>query len=125
MSASKADDAALYPCRIDDPFLLSLHPTVRRVLAWVFVTLLASMYYLLPATVLVSFALATCGHVTTAAAIGLVLLGGSLLPLHERPYTRRLCQAAFMPRSTGSSSRPPRTSTSRSITSQPLVNHLC
>jgi len=95
MSASKADDAALYPCRIDDPFLLSLHPTVRRVLAWVFVTLLASMYYLLPATVLVSFALATCGHVTTAAAIGLVLLGGSLLPLHERPYTRRLCQVYY------------------------------
>mmetsp|Transcript_7905 Transcript_7905/g.25905 ORF Transcript_7905/g.25905 Transcript_7905/m.25905 type:complete len:362 (+) Transcript_7905:99-1184(+) len=95
MSASKADDAALYPCRIDDPFLLSLHPTVRRALAWVFVTLLASLYYLLPATVLVSLALATCGHVTTAAAIGLVLLGGSLLPLHERPYTRRLCQVYY------------------------------
>ena len=85
----------LYRCVVAEPVLLSLPRSARMRLAWAFVSFMSSLYYLLPLLLLLSIALATLGQLRSAAVLGLFLVGGIVVPLRERPFTRRLCQAVY------------------------------
>ena len=85
----------LYPCTVDDPFLLSLSRRHREILGWCAVIFLSSLYYVLPAALMLAVALAASGWSRSAAGLVCALALGCVGPLHERPRTRALCQVVY------------------------------
>jgi hypothetical protein len=85
----------LYPCVVNEPWLVALPRWQRRSAAWLSVTFICSLYYLIPAAVLAATALAAAGRIGVATAIATTLVALSVAPQTEWVAARRFCQVYY------------------------------
>ncbi|KAJ8605536.1 hypothetical protein CTAYLR_000090 [Chrysophaeum taylorii] len=83
------NSADLYPCEVEASWLVPLGKQARIRIAWIYVTLFCSLFYLIPGLGLGVVLLALNGHLQAAGTLVVTLVGLSVIPMREWPEARR------------------------------------
>lgn len=85
----------LFPCTVQEPFLLSIPQALRTALAWVLIVVFCGLYYVLPCAVLATALAANAGQTRTALTTAALLVISMAVPAREWPAARRFCQIFY------------------------------
>lgn len=87
----------LYPCVVEEAYLRNIPQALRHVLAISVVTLVGSLFYVIPAAVVLAVTLAAIGHLRLSSALVVLLVCLATHPLREWPAARKFFQILYEP----------------------------